>query len=246
MKPGHVNVAPRAWEMLDEAGVHRLTEVLHARRGDCQACVRPLAGHNISLAVDEVTPRLAIAGLYHTSCREARWNDSGATVYVTGACTFALGHWVTRTSDDGPSFVALMLNPALESVFLSQADGAWRPELPEEYLKLGMQHPSRCLGQKTPLLAKVKVLLHDSGFVQLDFAGIGRYPADDGDRGPAPRRLVQMLRRDLTALVCVSQAADPAEVTELEHLQAVLEHPMTVCGEAVVFTAPAVRFDRAA
>lgn len=112
--------------------------------GDCQTCGDSLSGGPPALVVDDLDV-LTRASLHHRSCRAPEWNDS----LVVRASGTALLTWRTVVvllpfQDGGREIRAagLLVNPALEGVWLRRDAGGWHPCLDQAFAAAGLSHPS--------------------------------------------------------------------------------------------------------
>lgn len=113
----------RTRDTLGEDGLTALADSLYL--GDCQTCNSPLGSEPPSLWVD-ATEGGIVASLNHPRCRQARWNDSGLIVTITDTASwYAVAvSWPNPGSRSGIA-AALLVNPTLERVAMTNLDGTW-------------------------------------------------------------------------------------------------------------------------
>ena len=138
-------------DKLGEAGLAEVTANLWAQ--DCQTCGLALGGEPPALCMDELTG-YATAGLHHRRCRPPGWNDSSLIITASGdvlswqACAILLPGTLGDQPDPRP---ALLVNPGLEQITLTPADGTWRPGYEAPFDALGLVPPGPELALNRPV-----------------------------------------------------------------------------------------------
>jgi hypothetical protein len=122
-----------------------LSEVLAALwPGDCQSCGTSLGSAKPSLAIDDL-PVFTRATVHHRACRAPEWNDS----LILQTSSSAALTWRTVVLllpfRDGRRIIraaGLLVNPALEEMWLTEEASGWHPHLEPAFAAAGLTHPA--------------------------------------------------------------------------------------------------------
>lgn len=213
-------------ERLGPQGVARVAAALHAERGDCQSCIKPLRGTRVSLVVDQMRP-FPVASLHHESCRPSEWNDSGVRLLrarVAYPLTFDMSKWVLA-SCRGTHHAVVMLNPSLEEVMLHLVQQQWHPRLHSQYRKAGMR-PSTSVDYIAPLAPGMQAVLTADGRVEV------YTPSGDifGGVNACPQEMIDLMAVQRVLVVAVTHAAAPSTLTDIADINRAMADPLTVRG----------------
>ena len=211
-------------DKLGEAGLAEVTANLWAQ--DCQTCGLALGGEPPALCMDELTG-YATAGLHHRRCRPPGWNDSSLIITASGdvlswqACAILLPGTAGRQLDRCP---ALLVNPGLEQITLTPADGTWRPGYEAPFDALGLVPPGPGLVLNRPVRGATAWL--GAGEVSVSIELWEREYT-----GQAPEQILAAARRLGAVLFMVTHALLPAELDE-PGLYQLLQSGRVICGWA--------------
>jgi len=190
-------------DKLGEDGLADVTASLWPR--DCQTCSRKLGPDPPALCIDVVSA-WAVASLHHRRCRSPFWKD-GSAIFMTGG---AHTSWTSvsfllpaRKADPSP---VVLVNPALEMVFLYPSAAGWRPGYAQQFVDLGMVRPGRRLKVDQPLPGLSAWAADDLVCVTITTPPEAIYEAS------APREVAGRARKLRGVMFMVTHALDPAEL----------------------------------
>jgi hypothetical protein len=127
-------------------GDHALSEVLVALwPGDCQSCGTSLGPGKPALAIDDLHV-LTRATVHHRACRAPQWNDSRILETPTSAMLTWRTVVLLLPFQDGRRVIhaaALLVNPGLEEVWLTEDGSGWHPCLEPAFAAAGLTHPAQ-------------------------------------------------------------------------------------------------------
>jgi hypothetical protein len=193
---------------------------------DCQSCGQSLGPEAPALLVDDLG-LVTRASLHHGACRAPGWNDS----MVISTSRAELVTWRTVVlllpfQAAGEEFLVagLLVNPALEEVWLARDHNTWHPILDSGFAAAGLASPAAGILIGVPA-AGVTGRLAD-GCLSVTIGA----RAETYETWAEPEIGAQA-RRHGGFLLVITHAAHPAQLTP-EDLDRVLASPVTVVGWA--------------
>lgn len=215
---------------LGGAGVDTVADSLYPR--DCQSCGLPLKAKP-ALVVDDIGDTV-IASLHHRNCRRSQWDRSGVVSagFTSPNLTYTAEIVLLPTrigGVPGGTEAILVLNPALESVFIERDPiGQWHIEMPLAFSATGFCPPGPGLDLTVPVdgaIAKLgcrSIVVITTGLMSHHF----ELSATD--------ELLRSIRVAGGVLVAVTHAIDPSRITRHDDLQPVLAGDRTAMGLVAV------------
>lgn len=197
---------------------------------DCQTCNQPLPGRRPALSVDDFSI-FASASLHHHECRQSTWNEAhqiraaaGATLSHHTFCALMTVAYGDNGEEGLKPFV--LVNPGLEMIYIARtALGHWTVQPNKAFVDAGFTPPPLT---STPAPGAVAALRRKQLTICFHNALIGPFDVTLNDEA---RNLV---RADGGAVVLMTHAIDPHEITDPAQLGPALRGERTVMGYATL------------
>ncbi|WP_432951356.1 hypothetical protein ACQPXM_41295 (plasmid) [Kribbella sp. CA-253562] len=193
---------------------------------DCQTCNQPLPGRRPALSVDDFSI-FASATLHHHECRQSAWNETdqiraaaGETVSHHTLCVLLPVAYGDNGEEGRKPFV--LVNPGLEMIYLARsALGQWAVKPNRAFVDAGFAPPPLT---STPVPGAVVELRGNQLVIGFRNGLMGPFDVNLNDEA---RNLVVA---EGGAVVLMTHAIDPHEITDPTQLEPALSGDRTLMG----------------